>query len=118
MLKRKSIKRLFSDNDLNIPVTIFSLRARNNDTVFHKQAWLQTIKDTLYEYQKIIYLDQTYHFIITSSTGKIYEISSTFKNFVDEFKATVLYEEPMSIRIDISEDSDCSWIILLKSDIL
>ena len=112
MLTRNYLKRLFEDTDINIPVTIFTEPLKKEHS---KLSWFNTIRECLCD--QLLISEQVYTFQITSIKGKIYTIHSTGTHFIEELQHLFLYKDPLSIRVDILEDSDRSWIILVKSDL-
>lgn len=115
MLSKHRLTRLFEDTDVNIPVTIFTPQDAKSGTHSNNHLWFGTIKDCLG--QSLKNSEQTYHFQITSINGKIYTLHCTGSQFMEELRALFLCKDPMSIRIDILEDYDSTWIIILKSDL-
>ena len=112
---RNSIKKLFDDRDINIPVTIFSETLKKDNSYAYKQAWYQIIKESLANALNDSY--HTYHFQITSICGEVYTLHCTGAQFMNELHALFSSKSPSSIRIDLLENYDISWIIILKDDL-
>ena len=115
MINKKMLSRLFEDSDINIPVTIFSEPQKKVNGYAYKSAWYQTISDTLGETLKNH--EQNYHFQITSMKGKNYTLHCTGAFLMAELHKLFECKAPLSIRIDLLEDSDSSWVIILKEDL-
>ena len=115
MIKKNSLKMLFNDDDICIPVTIFNFATIGESLAYHRSNWLGTITDTIN--LNVGHNNQILNFHITCINGDIYDIRSTPQKFMDKFRKIFSNSPPFSLRIDIMEDSDRSWIILLKTDI-
>ncbi len=115
MLIKNRLTKLFEDSDINIPVTIFSGLAKKDDGYAYKNAWYQAIKESIDA--TLNNREQAYHFQITSIKGKIYSLHCNCNQFVNELRSLFEYETPMSIRIDLLENYDTSWVIILKNDL-
>ena len=115
MPKRNSLKTLFCNSDTCIPVTVFSAPTHTNSPSCCRSNWFGSIKDTLA--LSIRHDDQVFNFRITCINGNVYDISSTYENFINEFRNLFACTQPISLRIDLLEDSDRSWVILLKEDL-
>lgn len=115
MLRRNCIKRLFHDGDLNIPITVLGDSLKSDSSFYNRSVWFSTIQSSLGT--AITTSEQIYTFQITSIKGKIYTIHSSGKQIIEELRNLFSHKAPLSIRIDILEDSDQSWIILIKSDL-
>lgn len=115
MLNKRYLKRLFVDNDTNVPVTIFNECTKKDCDSLYRSKWFFTIKDCLGK--ALTQSEQTYTFQITSIKGKIYTIHCAGNHLIDELRSLFMYKDPMSIRIDILEDYDRSWVIILKNDL-
>lgn len=114
MFNKKSISCLFHDNDCGIPVTIFNNLALKSDPKHCINEFLGTVFNSLSvtEYNT----EQFYHFQITTIKDGTYTLYCSRSNFVTAFKTLLYNKLPLSIRLDILEDSDFSHIILLKED--
>lgn len=112
---RKSIKKLFDDRDINIPVTIFSETIKKGNSYAYKQAWYHIIKESVF--QTLDDSCHAYHFQITSINGKVYTLHCTGAQLMDELHSLFSCKAPLSIRIDVLENSDISLIIILKDDL-
>lgn len=115
MLNKNRLTKLFEDSDVNIPVTIFSAPLKNSNAYTYKAAWYQAISDSIG--LTLNNRELAYHFQITSIKGNIYTLHCTTKQFMNELRSLFEYKVPMSIRIDLLENYDTSWVILLKSDL-
>lgn len=115
MAIKKCLSKLFTDTDINVPVTIFSEHKINFNSYAYKQSWYQTIKECLGE---ILNDDQQpYHFQISLINAKTYTIYCTGNQFMEDFHSLFKCKPPLSLRIDVMENSDNSWIIILKDDL-
>ena len=47
MIKKNSLKMLFNDDDICIPVTIFNFATIGESLAYHRSNWLGTITDTI-----------------------------------------------------------------------
>ena len=116
MAKKKwRLNNLFEDTDSNIPVTIFSETFNKNTYYYYRANWFTAIKDGLDNLA--LCPESTYHFQITSINGKVQIIHSTCNKLIDELHTLFSCKQPTSLRIDILENSDLSWIIILKEDL-
>ena len=115
MFFRKHLDKIFRDEDINIPVTIFSEPQNKSDSCAYRQNWYYTIRESIGLVLQNI--DLAYHFQITTLTGTTYMIHCTYKQFIDKFHPLFEKELPMSIRIDLIENSDYAWVFLKKGDL-
>ena len=114
MFNRKNICCLFRDTDFGIPVTIFDNLAFKSDPKYCINEFSSTVFSTLNvtDYDK----EQLYHFQITTIKDGTFTLHCSKRNFATEFKTLLYSKLPLSIRLDILENSDFSRIILLKED--
>lgn len=115
MLNKSHLSKLFEDTDINIPVTIFHEPQKKNNSYAYMNAWYQTISNALEA--SLRNCEQSYHFQITVLKGKVYTINCVGTNLMNQLHSLFKYSSPMSIRIDTLEDSDASWVIILKDDL-
>ena len=115
LLNKIHLTKLFEDTDINIPITIFSESQKKSNGYAYKQAWYHLIQEALGS--ALNNYEQAYHFQITSVKGKVYTLHCTGSNFMNELQTLFKCKAPLSIRIDILEDYDSTWIIIIKDDL-
>lgn len=112
---KKHLRNLFQDTDTNISLTIFSESSKKDSYFFYRTSWFSAIKDGLDNLA--LFKENVYHFQITSINGKVHIIHCRCCDLIDELRTLFACKEPTSFRIDIIEDSDISWIIIIKDDL-
>lgn len=112
LFAKKTIKRLFENTDVNIPVTFFQPNVKND---FVKNAWFNIIKESLG--QQLLSSKQTYTFQITCTKCSPYIIEASGIEIMEKLRFAFLHDKPTSIRIDILEDSDKSWVIIVANEL-
>lgn len=115
MLNKSHLSKLFEDTDINIPVTIFHEPQKKSNSSAYMNAWYQTISNALGDSLKNH--EQSYHFQITVLKGKVYTINCVGASLMNELHSLFEHSSPLSIRIDTLENSDASWVIILKDDL-
>ncbi len=115
MFNKKSATSLFQENDSNVPVTIFNKSAVKPDHSHLTSEYISIVRNSLGA--SLFEEDQLYHFQITTIKAETFTLHCKRSKFIEDFRALFSNKLPLSLRIDILEDSDSSWIFILKDDL-
>ena len=113
MLTRNCVPKLFRPDDFNARVTVFSKTPRYYQPLAYKNAWLETIRNSL---GKGVVNNTDSNFIeIVASNGGYCNGFMTGNQLMDRLQRD--FHEPTSIRISFHGWPTRSWIIILEREL-
>ena len=115
MSKTKSISHLFHHGDFNIPVTVFHKSDSSIESCLCSNEYFTTVLNTVNA--SLFMPNHQYHFQITTISGETFTLFCHTDKFVGCFKALLGSKAPLSVGIDVLEDTDCCCVILLMEDL-
>lgn len=115
MTNKKSISNLFQHGDSNIPVTVFGKSDSSIEPCVCISEYFSAVLNTVNA--SLFMPNQQYHFQVTTICGETFTLFCHTNKFVGCFKTLFASKAPLSVRIDVLEDTDCCCVILLKEDL-